>query len=243
LLSADTDTLWGRGNYIYEDGFKKDGFRNVELIKMPYTRITVPGAIWFERGIESLDKALVPEAEAAFTVASKLVRKGERARALDALEGACHPGIRAPAAEHACTLQAVLLRERDECLANARDVEARGDPLKALSLYMDLLTRYGPKYALGAVESLARLQARPEIRAKITAAEADRLKRRSEEKARAEEERRRRVPATALRLARNFINNGRNDLARKKLEDVVAKYPDTDEAREAKKLLGRIKGR
>jgi hypothetical protein len=108
---------------------------------------------------------------------------------------------------------------------------------------MDLLTRYGPKYALGAVESLARLQARPEIRAKITAAEADRLKRRSEEKARAEEERRRRVPATALRLARNFINNGRNDLARKKLEDVVAKYPDTDEAREAKKLLGRIKGR
>jgi tetratricopeptide (TPR) repeat protein len=242
MISDDPAEQW-RAKLVYEEGYMKDGFRNVEFITVPKARAEPINAEWFERGIESLDKALVAKAEGAFLAASGHLHRGDCAQALDALGGACHPGLRAPAAERACALRAKLLRERDEGLAGARKAEAGGDHLQALSLYEKVLKSFGPKYAAGAAESVAKLKGRPEVKARIAEAEADRLRAREEEKARLEEERRRRAPAAALRLARNFIKNGRNDLARKKLEDVVARYPDTDEAREAKKLLARIQGR
>ncbi|MHC4251678.1 MAG: tetratricopeptide repeat protein [Planctomycetota bacterium] len=242
MISDDPAEQW-RAKLVYEEGYMKDGFRNVEFITVPKARAEPINAEWLGRGIESLDKALVAKAESAFLVASEHLHRGRYAQALDALGGACHPGLRAPAAEIACALRARLLRERDEGLAGAKKAEAGGDHLQALSLYEKVFARFGPKHARGAADSVAKLKARPEVRAQIKAAEAERLRRQGEEKTKAEEERRRRAPTAALRLARNFIENGRNDLARKKLEDVIAKYPDTDEAREAKKLLARIQGR
>ena len=44
-----------------------------------------------------------------------------------------------------------------------------------------------------------------------------------------------------LSMARNFINAGMNDKARPYLDKVIAKYPDTDFAKEAAEMLAKIK--
>jgi hypothetical protein len=44
--------------------------------------------------------------------------------------------------------------------------------------------------------------------------------------------------SSMLRTARNYLANGARSLARKKLEQIVRDYPDTDSAAAARKLLG-----